>query len=116
MGDFNNAAHHSEHSVLVIAAALSIAGAVKIRPEGPERTPELPAAVRPEKKSKRKAGAVTIAHRKSGLHHHCPGSRCLGFIRAHARWSGFLPDPSYDPSISIRSRAFARMVCFFGSL
>ena len=56
MGDFNNAAHHSEHSVLVIAAALSIAGAVEIRPEGPERTPELPAAVRPEKSQKEKPG------------------------------------------------------------
>ena len=78
MGDFNNAAHHSEHSVLVIAATLSIADAVESRPGGPERTPERPAAVRPakgnrlfrpesRKNRKRKTGTVTIAHRKSGL-------------------------------------------------
>ena len=56
MGDFNNAAHHSELSVLVIAATLSIADAVESRPGGPERTPELPAAVRPEKSQKEKPG------------------------------------------------------------
>ena len=46
MGELNNAAHHFELSVLVIAATLSIVDAGLCQPGGPESTPERPATVR----------------------------------------------------------------------
>ena len=46
MGELNNAAHHFELSVLVIAATLSIVGAGWCQPGGLESTPERPATVR----------------------------------------------------------------------
>ena len=46
MGELNNAAHHFELSVLVIAATLSIVGAGWCQPGGLESAPERPATVR----------------------------------------------------------------------
>ena len=46
MGALNKAAHHLNFSVLVIAAALSVVGAMWSPPDGPESAPERPAAMR----------------------------------------------------------------------
>ena len=46
MGELNNAAHHFELSVLVIAATLSIVDAGWCQPGGLESAPERPATVR----------------------------------------------------------------------
>lgn len=134
MRNLNNAAHHDEHSVLVIAATLSIADAVESRPDGPERTPERPAAVRPAAgQPAGQAGTPKKQKRKSRGSNDCtPQKRSKSSLprptvpqgnpRAHARWSAFFQkkvfmiqasrsDPGLWPGWSVSSVPYRQYTC-----